>query len=171
MHKFCLWHRLLQVPLYCLIFYYKKVFEVFNDNRELMALKVVDLSDLRVRDELIKEVHFLKKLRMCPRVIKWVVLTHKCHFWLTQCDQIGRFLKVLSDIFSDKSSPNIWQLFGLCWKMYLCTVPRFWATVNSNIWSHCFWDVSPNIVQSTCLIGKLWNFYILCLPLAEKPKS
>ena len=30
-----------------------------------------------------------------------------------QCDQIGRFFKVLGDKISNKSSPNYWQLFGL----------------------------------------------------------
>ena len=29
-----------------------------------------------------------------------------------QCDQIGRYLKVLGDKISNKSSPNDWQLFG-----------------------------------------------------------
>jgi hypothetical protein len=32
------------------------VFEVFNDNRELLALKVVDLSESRVRDELVEKL-------------------------------------------------------------------------------------------------------------------
>ena len=30
-----------------------------------------------------------------------------------QCDQIGRFLKVLGDIVSIKSSPNAWWIFGI----------------------------------------------------------
>ena len=30
-----------------------------------------------------------------------------------QCDQIGRFFKVLGDKISNKSSPHYWQLFGL----------------------------------------------------------
>ena len=30
-----------------------------------------------------------------------------------QCDQIGRFLKVLGDKISDKSSPNYYKLCGL----------------------------------------------------------
>ena len=30
-----------------------------------------------------------------------------------QCDQIGRFLKVLGDKICNKSSPNYYQLFGL----------------------------------------------------------
>ena len=30
-----------------------------------------------------------------------------------QCDQIGRFFKVLDDTYSFKSGPNVWQLLGL----------------------------------------------------------
>ena len=36
-----------------------------------------------------------------------------------QCDQIGRFFKVFGNTFSYKSSPNIWWLLGLFWKMSL----------------------------------------------------
>ena len=36
-----------------------------------------------------------------------------------QCDQIGRFSKVLGDIVSIKSSPNAWWIFGLKWKATL----------------------------------------------------
>jgi len=32
---------------------------------------------------------------------------------LYQCDQIGRFFKVLGNKISSKRSPNDWQLFGL----------------------------------------------------------
>ena len=32
---------------------------------------------------------------------------------LEQCDQIGRFLKVLGGKFTFKSYPNVWQLLGL----------------------------------------------------------
>ena len=33
--------------------------------------------------------------------------------WQQQCDQIGRFLKVLCNMVSDKISPNSWRSFGL----------------------------------------------------------
>ena len=33
-----------------------------------------------------------------------------------QCDQIGRFLQVLGEKFSHKSSPNVQKLFGRIWK-------------------------------------------------------
>ncbi len=39
-----------------LFIYWPQVFEVFNDNRELLALKVVDLSESRVRDELVEKL-------------------------------------------------------------------------------------------------------------------
>ena len=67
---------------------------------------------------------------------------------VNQCDQIGLFSKNLCDKFSNKSSPNIWKLFGLgCLKGNFVSEtiePRFWATyrenwatLSSNIWSHC----------------------------------
>ena len=34
----------------------------------------------------------------------------------SQCDQIGRFLKVFGNKISSKRSPNDWQIFGLFWK-------------------------------------------------------
>ena len=36
-----------------------------------------------------------------------------------ECGQIGRFLKVLRDMVSIKSSPNAWWIFGLKWKTTL----------------------------------------------------
>ena len=64
-----------------------------------------------------------------------------------QCDQIGRFLKVLGNRKSSKRSPNDWQLFGLFWKTsllckncisyFLGNFWKNWATFFSNIWSHC----------------------------------
>ena len=64
-----------------------QVFEVFNDERELMALKVVDLSEMRVRDELVKEIYFLKKLKKCPRVIRF-----RC--FLVSFNNISRYFPV-----------------------------------------------------------------------------
>ena len=68
---------------------------------------------------------------------------------VSQCDQIARFLKVVGDITSIKSSPNYWQLFGLFWKPHTfvktyvatswVTFENIWATFYSNIWSH--WSV------------------------------
>ena len=53
-----------------------------------------------------------------------------------QCDQIGLFLKGLGDKFSYKSSPNIWQLFGLFEKCYfgsLTTVLTFRSTFEGKL--------------------------------------
>ena len=61
-----------------------------------------------------------------------------------QCDQIGRFLKVLGNWISSKRSPNDWQLFGCFEKphsfvktAFWATFGKYWATFFSNIWSYC----------------------------------
>ena len=69
------------------------------------------------------------------------------HDTQVQFDQIRRFLKVLDNKFYDKSSPKNWQLFGLLWKtlllyqkllwLVLAYLGKNWATLYSNIWSHC----------------------------------
>ena len=63
-----------------------------------------------------------------------------------QCDQIGRFLKVLRGKFSNNSGQNIWQLLQLFWNMQLFKKNNFgyfWgnfrkngATFYCNSWSH-----------------------------------
>ena len=64
-----------------------------------------------------------------------------------QCDQIERFLKVLSNKVSYKSSPNVWQIFGLFWKLHFLKKLllkllfgiswKFFGYFYSNVWSHC----------------------------------
>lgn len=49
---------------------YAKVYEVFNEDNELFALKVVDLAESKVKEELLKEINFLKMLKDCDRVIQ-----------------------------------------------------------------------------------------------------
>ena len=49
---------------------YARVYEVFNEDNELFALKVVDLSESKVKEELLKEIHFLHALKGCERVIQ-----------------------------------------------------------------------------------------------------
>ena len=53
---------------------YSKVLEVFNKNKELFALKVVDIRSLsnQTQKEVEKEVHFLKKLQGSKHVIKLI---------------------------------------------------------------------------------------------------
>ena len=46
------------------------MYEVFNEDNELFALKVVDLSESKVKEELLKEIHFLHALKGCERVIQ-----------------------------------------------------------------------------------------------------
>lgn len=49
---------------------YAKVYEVFNENNELFALKVVDLSESKMKEELLQEIEFLKKFKNNKRVIQ-----------------------------------------------------------------------------------------------------
>ena len=81
--------------------------------------------------------------------------------WLNhgQCDQIGLLLKSLGDIFSFKINPNIGQLFGLFWKhllkskILLCgNIVENWATFNSSVWSHCWWQSMDFNCFSRCSI-------------------
>ena len=46
------------------------MYEVFNEDNELFALKVVDLAESKVKEELLKEINFLKMLKDCDRVIQ-----------------------------------------------------------------------------------------------------
>jgi hypothetical protein len=46
------------------------VYEVFNEDNELFALKVVDLSETKVKEELLKEIKFLQMFKGCERVIQ-----------------------------------------------------------------------------------------------------
>ena len=66
--------------------------------------------------------------------------------WWAQCDQIGRFSKVLGEIFCFKSSPNVQWLLGYFEKHpfwdqnwfgnILDNFWKIWATFNFSIWSH-----------------------------------
>ena len=77
---------------------------------------------------------------------------------------------------SCKSSPNIWQLFGLLWKASLiskkaivaavwATFGTIWATFYSSIWSHCmesgdrkpFWCLRMFCIKKLCTIVRLEN--------------
>ena len=49
---------------------YARVYEVFNEDNELFALKVVDLAESKVKEELLKEINFLHALKGCERVIQ-----------------------------------------------------------------------------------------------------
>ena len=65
-----------------------------------------------------------------------------------QCDQIGRFLKVLGNKFSFKSSPKVfcdfWALLKNITFLVKSSMVNFWATFGTSwatfyfsIWSHC----------------------------------
>ena len=51
---------------------YSQVYEVFDANKSLFALKVVDLSDQssKTKNDLMKEILFLEKLRKCEYVVQ-----------------------------------------------------------------------------------------------------
>ncbi len=53
---------------------YAKVYEVFNEDNELFALKVVDLCESRVKEELLQEISFLQKFKGNDRVIQVTLL-------------------------------------------------------------------------------------------------
>ena len=82
-----------------------------------------------------------------------------------QCDQIGRFLKVLGNRLSCKISPNDWKVFGLFWKTSLLLktalptfLGNFWknfATFFSKIWSHC--SILPKAEKPRN--NKVWAIY------------
>ena len=46
------------------------MYEVFNEDNELFAVKVVDLSESKVKEELLKEISFLQMFKGCERVIQ-----------------------------------------------------------------------------------------------------
>ena len=66
-----------------------------------------------------------------------------------QCDQIGRFWKIIGNKISSKRSGNDWHLLGYFEKpnsyektafaTFWATFGKNWATFYSNIWLHCFW--------------------------------
>ena len=51
---------------------YSKVYDVFDDSNQLLALKVVDLNDVKVKEELMAEINFLRRLRDSEKVINMI---------------------------------------------------------------------------------------------------
>ena len=58
---------------------YSKVYDVFDDSNELLALKVVNLNDPIVKGDLMAEIHFLRELKHCERVINMIDYEVKDH--------------------------------------------------------------------------------------------
>ena len=52
-----------------------RVYEVFNDQNEILALKVVNLKDSRIQEELLAEIEFLRELKTCRKVVD--ILEHE----------------------------------------------------------------------------------------------
>ena len=86
---------------------------------------------------------------------------------IKQCDQIGRFSKVLGEIFCFKSSPNVQWLLGNLEKCpfwdknwfgnILGNFWKIWATFNFSIWSHCNQVMSGSISTVRTNIVKKQN--------------
>ena len=80
-----------------------------------------------------------------------------------QCDHIRRFLKVLGDKLSFKSSPNVWWLSGyfknitfnqkLLWLPFWATLDKIGLIFQSIMWSHWL----GHMRQRHCSKGVLWN--------------
>ena len=60
---------------------YAKVYEVFDDRNELYALKVVDLDETKVKEELLSEIKFLEKFNDCEKVINMFGFEHKSNVY------------------------------------------------------------------------------------------
>lgn len=54
---------------------YSRVYEVFNEDNEIYALKVVDLNETRVKEELLAEIEFLQDLKHCDKIVD--ILEHE----------------------------------------------------------------------------------------------
>ena len=52
-----------------------RVYEVFNDQNEILALKVVNLKETRIQEELLAEIEFLRELKTCRKVVD--ILEHE----------------------------------------------------------------------------------------------
>ena len=48
---------------------YSRVYEVFNDQNEIQALKVVNLKETKIEEDLRKEIDFLCELKTCLKVV------------------------------------------------------------------------------------------------------
>ena len=48
---------------------YSRVYEVFNDQNEIQALKIVNLKGTKIKEELRKEIDFLCELKRCHKVV------------------------------------------------------------------------------------------------------
>ena len=51
------------------------MYEVFNDQNEILALKVVNLKESRIQEELLAEIEFLRELKTCRKVVD--ILEHE----------------------------------------------------------------------------------------------
>ena len=80
-----------------------------------------------------------------------------------QCDQIGRFLKVLASKFDYKSSLNIDDFFGLFWKgvLYEKTAVAYTWTAFGNIWATFLLQYLVTLFQTFCLSLIVFNYILI----------
>ena len=86
-----------------------------------------------------------------------------------QCDQIGRFLKVLGNRISSKRSRNDWQLFGLFWKISLwcknCIgyfLGNFWQKMGYFFLQHLA-TLNTSHTSLAIILFRFWSEYFASL--------
>ena len=92
-------------------------------------------------------------LNLCPGQLKNTNAI-QCSFFLClyrQCDQIGRFLKVLGDMVSSKSSPNRYMVY-------------FWAKAKSSIFNvKLLWLICGQLLEKFGLLFNLSSGHAVCM--------
>ena len=78
-----------------------------------------------------------------------------------QCDQIGRFLKVLRHMVSVKSSPNAWWMFGLKWKATLLML-NYCGYFLGNFWKTLGYFFIQHLITLVRISISLSIFVIIC---------
>ena len=152
----------------------KKMFDLFTIwskfwKRILFGLSTISWKDIqkyknemkRTNNKSTKEYFFVKRCEL-----------------LIQCDQIGRFLKVLGDIVSHKVAQMHGDFLGIFEKQhfssnsycsFLGNLQKIWTTLYFNIWSHWLlptlnWPVSIGLISKTAFkLGYVGNAHQLVL--------
>ena len=115
----------------------------------------------------------------CSKMVVIVVVSSSSHA-TNQSDQIGRFLKVLGNKISSKSSQIIGNFLGYFEypHSYVKTaVATFWATLGNiwttfyfNIWSHCNQSIQP-FIHSSPTYKCILHFYHNCWKIEIKIRA
>ena len=73
-----------------------------------------------------------------------------------QCNQFGRLLKVLDNHFSCISSPIIWCLFGLFWKVLLLSKKLLWLLLGQRLYKLNFVLIQHLVTLKTIGMSKIF---------------